>query len=282
MHLWFALRSIDKKGMSLQDLALGVVDSLVARAPSTVPSKAALEGCKIISHRGENDNVEVKENTLAAFARARDAGVWGIECDIRWTSDQVPVIHHDPTPQRLFGAGTPISELPFAQLRREFPLIPTLEEIIAEFGGNTHLMLELKAETWPEPKRQRETLQSLLARFNPTGDFHILALHPEQFERVAFLPAACFLPVAETNVVRLSRYAMETGCAGLAGHYLLLHARMQQRHQAAGQRIGTGFPDSKSCLFRELNRGVDWIFSNRAVKLQAIRDKYLNATEHST
>ena len=62
-----------------------------------------MRNCKIISHRGEHDNVQVLENTLQAFARARESGVWGVECDIRWTADQVPVIHHDPGGSRLFG-----------------------------------------------------------------------------------------------------------------------------------------------------------------------------------
>ena len=37
----------------------------------------------------------------------------------------------------------------------------------------------------------------------------------------------------------------------------------------------TGFISSKNCLFRELNRSVDWIFSNDAVKIQKIRNRYL-------
>ena len=42
------------------------------------------------------------------------------------------------------------------------------------------------------------------------------------------------------------------------------------RHRAAGQEVGTGMIASKRCLFREINRGVKWIFSNSAVELQAV------------
>ena len=35
------------------------------------------------------------------------------------------------------------------------------------------------------------------------------------------------------------------------------------------------FPSSRNTLFRELNRGIEWIFSNDAVALQHIRDDYL-------
>jgi glycerophosphoryl diester phosphodiesterase len=131
--------------MSLLDIAMTVVDSMMAVIPRPVPERAALERCKIISHRGEHDNKRVMENTLQAFDRARSAGVWGLECDIRWTADLVPVICHDPSPARVFGVATPLNSLTFDQLHIQVPDIPRLEDVLRRFGGNTHLMLELKA-----------------------------------------------------------------------------------------------------------------------------------------
>jgi hypothetical protein len=40
-----------------------------------------------------------------------------------------------------------------------------------------------------------------------------------------------------------------------------------RRHHAAGQRTGPGYPRSMPVLFRELNRQVDWIFSNHAGRI---------------
>ena len=40
--------------------------------------------------------------------------------------------------------------------------------------------------------------------------------------------------------------------------------------------MGTGFIHSRNALFRELNRGIEWIFSNRAVHIQGIVDRYIN------
>jgi glycerophosphoryl diester phosphodiesterase len=48
-----------------------------------------------------------------------------------------------------------------------------------------------------------------------------------------------------------------------------------KKHQTQNQRIGTGYIHSKNCLFRELNRGVEWIFSNHAVKLQSMCNSLL-------
>lgn len=259
----------------LLDIAMSVVDSIMAVAPRQMPERAALERCKIISHRGEHNNKSVMENTIAAFEQARAAGVWGIECDIRWTSDLVPVICHDPSPARVFSETRAVNSLTFDQLHDRVPDIPRLEEVIHRFGGNTHLMLEIKAEPWPEPIRQSEILRSLLAPLKPVTDYHILALDPAVFEPLDFLPRESFFPVAETNVQAISAHVIAQGYAGMGGHYLLLNNTLKALHAKHEQRLGTGFPTSKNCLFRELNRGIEWIFSNDAVALQKIRDQYL-------
>ena len=48
----------------------------------------------VIAHRGGAG--EAPENTIAAFVRARDLGVDGLECDVHLTRDGVVVVHHDP------------------------------------------------------------------------------------------------------------------------------------------------------------------------------------------
>ena len=253
------------------------VDRLMAAYPRSPASPAALRGCRIISHRGEHDNRTVYENTLAAFAAARSAGVWGIECDIRWTADLVPVLCHDTDAARVFGDPRPIAGLTFGELRGRLPQIPSLAELVAEFGGNTHLMLEIKSESLPDPGRQKDILREQLSALRPGEDYHFLALDPDLLPRVDFVDPGCSYLVAELNVARLSAASLALGCGGLTGHYLLLNARVKRRHEAAGQRIGTGFISSANCLLRELNRGVEWIFSNDAVALQGELDRLLAA-----
>ncbi len=126
----------------LEPLFHVVADGLYAGFPQPKPGLVALRRCRIISHRGEHDNVMVYENTLAAFDKARDHGVWGIECDIRWTKDLVPVVFHDADLQRLFGNSLTIGQTLFAPLRKEFRQIPTLLEVLTRYGKNMHLMLQ--------------------------------------------------------------------------------------------------------------------------------------------
>jgi glycerophosphoryl diester phosphodiesterase len=252
--------------------ALDAVDAWAAVVPRRKPPVAALKACKIISHRGEHDNKQVMENTIEAFRIARDAGAWGIETDIRWTRDLVAMVHHDPDTSRVFGKPLTISETDFETLREQVPQVPTLEELVAEFGGTVHLMIEIKAETFPRLEEQKAVLGKILERLNPTEDYHFLALDPALFDAFDIKPSRACLPVGLTNIKDLSKVALERGYAGITGHFLLITEKMQKEHRLAGQKIGPGFPASRNALYREVNRGADWIFTNEAVKLLDIID----------
>jgi glycerophosphoryl diester phosphodiesterase len=241
-----------------------------SRWPRKAPAAALLANCRIVSHRGEFDNRDRLENTLAAFDAAAAAGVWGIEMDIRWTRDLVPVVFHDPDTRRLFGRAVRIADTPLDSLKRRFPLIPTLEEVAARFGVRHHLMIEIKAEPYPDPTLQAKRLNSTLQHLNPVKDFHLMGLHPELFNYFDSLPPETFLPIASIRMDRFSRMAVANEWAGVSGQYLLAGESILHRHHRLGQGVGTGFADSRRCLYREVARGVDWIFSNQAAKLQAI------------
>jgi glycerophosphoryl diester phosphodiesterase len=254
----------------LQTLAMKIVDLVFAVIPQSTPCMDKLLGCKIISHRGEHDNITVFENTLPAFNKARDSGVWGVELDIRWTQDLVPVVSHDACGMRLFGRDEKIRELSAAQLRVIMPEVPTLAEVVSHYGGKVHLMIEIKDEAYPQLVQQKRVLSEQLEGLVAGQDYHFLGLDPSLYDKVDFVDRKFFFPVSELNRAGLSKAVIDGGFGGLTGHFWLLNKRLQRRHEGVGQTIGTGFISSRNCLFRELNRGVQWIFSNDAVKLQQI------------
>jgi glycerophosphoryl diester phosphodiesterase len=223
-----------------------------------------------VAHRGEHHHRTVPENTLAAFDAAYAAGVWGIECDLRWTQDLQPVVSHDHDCRRLFGARVALRDVTWSELRDRFPLIPSLREVIQRYGKRLHLMVELKDEPYPDPPRQSGLLAELFADLQPARDYHLISLNPTMFRHCEFVPPHALLPIAEANLRELSDLAIERGYAGIAGHYLLLTRARIRRHQGFQQQVGTGFVASRNCLYRELRRGVDWIFSDCAAWLQGI------------
>ena len=255
---------------------LNMVDAIYARWPQPVPALAPLAACKIISHRGQHDNLTVMENTLAAFDTAVQAGVWGLEFDIRWTRDLKPVVFHDSNLMRIFHDPQEIRKTDRQTLKNAFPLIPTLEEVLERYGRRAHLMVELKAEHYPEPEQQATLLADCFSGLEPAKDFHFLSLDAGMFRHVDFVPSAALLPVSQLNFQTFSRLALSRGYAGVAGHYCFIHNRMAARHKAGGQHVGVGYPCSRNSLFREINRGVTWIFSNHACEMQRVIDKQIS------
>ncbi len=251
----------------LEPLLLAAADAVWGRIPQAPPPAEQLRACRVVAHRGEHDNRRLFENTLEAFAAAAAHGAWGIECDLRWTADEVPVVAHDPDLGRLWGVRERIRALPFAELRRRVPAVPALAEVVRRFGGRLHLMVEIKDEPWPDLDDRNRRLAQVFEGLRPGEDYHLLALDPRLFERIRFAPPSCFVAVAQGVPAAASRAALAGGFAGIAAHYLLLSNRRLSRHHAAGQAAGTGYARSLPVLYREVGRGVDWVFTNHAGSL---------------
>src|SRR5947209_6613253 len=83
----------------------------------------------VLGHRGASH--ARPENTLAAFARARELGADGVELDARRSADGWIVVHHDPA---VIGFGL-IAENGFTALRAAHPEIPTLVEALGACGA---------------------------------------------------------------------------------------------------------------------------------------------------
>jgi glycerophosphoryl diester phosphodiesterase len=266
-----------KYSARVENLLQFLADFLYAGIPRAQPSLKSLQNCKIVSHRGEHDNRSVMENTLAAFDRVVECGAWGIEFDIRWTSDLKPVVIHDADCQRVFGKSLVINRVTLDQLQTEVPEIPSLEQVIQRYASKVHLMVELKVDEFSNHPSQRECLKNLFSALIPAVDFHILALSQRIFKLVDFLPDNALLPVAEFNIGEFSARALQNNYAGISGQYLLVTNKLIQKHNQFNQKTGTGFVCSRYCFYRELNRGVEWIFSNHALKIHAIRNKLLQS-----
>ena len=255
----------------LEIYLIKICDLIFELVPYQTPPFEILEKCKIVSHRGQHDNKIVVENTIASFDKVLETDeIWGIEFDFRWTKDLCPVVIHDPDLQRLYGINRLVSETPLNELKQLCPQVPTLEEVLIRYGKKLHLMIEVKEEVYPDPEKQVLILKNLFSVLEPVKDFHLISLKPQMLEKFNFLKNTAKILVAEFNVNELSKIALENDYAGFAGHYILIGKKVIREHQKSGQNIGVGYPRSKNSLFRELNRRVEWIFSNDAIGLNRI------------
>jgi len=254
----------------VENALMALSDAIFARWPRSCPDSGRLRHCRIVAHRGEHDNRLTFENTLAAFDAAVAAGVWGIELDLRWTQDLEPVVIHDPGLQRVFGVPLAVAAATRAELRQRCPHVPFLSEVIRRYGGKAHLMVEVKQEHYPNPARQNRVLGELFSGLTPGQDFHLISLTPHLFRPLTFVPKSALVPVARLNPGKFGRLAAREGYGGVLGHYAVVGRSDIEQQHAAGRKVGTGYVRAPHCLLRELNRGVDWIFSNHAAEVQAL------------
>jgi glycerophosphoryl diester phosphodiesterase len=252
--------------MSLLTVIESWINNIMAVIPRRRPSYDTLRQARLIAHRGAHDRtLGVIENTDAAFARALRCHCWGIELDVQRTADGMLVVHHDPTLLRLWQRPEAIANLSFQTLREQVPDILTLAEVISRYGKNLHLFIELKTSV--DEAILYETLKTL----TPIEDYHLISLDEAWLRPLKRFPRASLLLVPEHNNVNpFCTLSLKENYGGVLGHYLLLSNKKIKALKAAGQQVGVGFIDSKNSLYRELNRGIPWVFTNRAEHVSAL------------
>jgi len=122
----------------------------------------------LYAHRGLHGENGPAENSLAAFAAAR-AGGYGVELDVRLTSDDRVVVCHDDDLTRLCGREGRISELTYAELS-EYTLsdgqhIPLFEEAL-EVLADSPIICELKSSGRMQAHLCKLTMD-VVDRFSP-------------------------------------------------------------------------------------------------------------------
>ena len=134
---------------------LAVSASCSSGGPASPPTPPPLPRPRIVAHRGASH--DLPENTLAAFRRAWELGVEGIELDVHTTRDGEVVVIHDPTGRRTTGADRPIAELTLAEVQAldagawKGPAftgerIPTLAEALATVPRGRTVFVEIKTK----------------------------------------------------------------------------------------------------------------------------------------
>lgn len=135
------------------------------------------------AHRGlhgarTNEEPLLPENSYSAIKRAADLG-YGIEFDVHLTKDNVPVVFHDDTLNRICGVKGCLKDYTFEELRHFRLLgtdekIPSFEEILKAVGGRVPLIIEYKVE------KNANKLCSICDRIlsNYKGAYCIESFHP--------------------------------------------------------------------------------------------------------
>lgn len=238
-----------------------LADACMARVPRSKPVRFKNETVCLVAHRGAHDGtLLIQENTHAAFERALKLGCHGIEFDLHATADNVLVVNHDPTLKRLWEHDVAIKDMSFDALRNLVPSIPSLAEVVTNYGKRMRLFIELKA-----PFTAINALAETLKELTPCEDYYLLCLDEQVLPTLTSFPKQSLLLVpVHNNVGKFCKLSLEQQYGGVLGHYLLFSNHQVKRLQAVNQLAGVGFVDSKFSLYRELNRGIGLLFTNNA------------------
>ncbi len=269
---FFSLRERDnllRMVNQLLEKAQRLVDVAFDYLPRQTVDFKSREKVRVISHRGRGSwtLLGCAENTLPSFEKAIECGVWGIECDLRWTLDDVPIILHDSNTNFVFGRSLEVATKPFKELRESVPQVPRLEEVLDVLKGRAHLMLEIKE---PIKGGQMGLLRECFRGWTPKEEFHLMSLSPKILNQIEGFPSEALVSIAELRTRAIISETLEKSWGGYTGHYLLTTNSMLGMCQKRGVLCGTGFVNSKNVLLREVSRGVHWIFTDNTDRIMGI------------
>ena len=146
------------------------------------------------AHRGLH-NAHRAENSLSAFKAAVDAG-YGIELDVRLSSDGELVVFHDDTLERITGCEGRVDEYTAKELS-EMKLyntddgIPTFLEVLRVVDGKVPLLIELKEDAgkYGVTDKTCEILRDyngeyMIESFNPLALIRVKKLMPHVYRGI--------------------------------------------------------------------------------------------------
>lgn len=102
-----------------------------------------------IAHRGLFDNINIPENSLLAFKKAKSKNI-PIELDIQLTKDNVLIVFHDDNLQRMTGLDALVKDKTYSEIKDLHLLttsekIPTLKEVLTLIDDKVLLDIEFKS-----------------------------------------------------------------------------------------------------------------------------------------
>ncbi|MDP8229100.1 MAG: glycerophosphodiester phosphodiesterase [Candidatus Electryoneaceae bacterium] len=220
----------------------------------------------LIAHRG--GRYYRPENILSAFQYSVDSGIEWIECDVRLSKDNVPILHHD---DRISVPGVgwkAVREMPYSQIRTidigggEY--VPTLYELLERFKGQLCFDLELKEiDTAPD-------VVSYVKLFDITEQVIITSFIPEALQSVGDMlpnvPKGLLIDRLTGNLTggrSAVKAARLLGCQYILPHYRLIGNDWIKAAGSEGLKILSWTVNHLSDARRLLNMGVDGLISDR-------------------
>jgi len=231
----------------------------------------------VIAHRGASGYLP--ENTMAAYALAIEQQADMIEIDLHLTRDEAIVISHDAGLEHLRAEGE-ISERSLEEVRRlnagiaheREDLVPTLDEVLDDFGSQIPFNLEIKQGLcggYPGIEaaalaavEQRGLLETTL--FSSFYD-PVLAELRERSPR-----ARLGVLVDPRWPQRIFERARGVSAEAINPHFVLATPELIDEAHAEGLKVHVYTVDDPVQMRALLDAGVDGIFTNKPDTMRSV------------
>ncbi|MBQ7332885.1 MAG: glycerophosphodiester phosphodiesterase [Clostridia bacterium] len=157
------------------------------------------------AHRGLHSE-SVPENSIEAFSLAVEAG-YGIELDVRLSSDGELVVFHDDTLDRMTSElgrvdGRTAEELTKIKLRGTENTVPTFREVLKLVDGKVPLLVEIKEDAGKYGVTEKTV--EMLKQYN--GPFIVESFNPLSLGRVKKLAPEFMRGFLSQNFYKEEKY----------------------------------------------------------------------------
>jgi glycerophosphoryl diester phosphodiesterase len=200
---------------------------------------------------------KARENTLAAFALALEAGADGIELDVHLTRDGTVVVHHD----EALRDGRAIARHSLSELGGSPYEVPTLNQVFQLVRGRAELFVEIKGrgiekevaallDGYAGPAALHSFDHAAIARLHASGTTHRLGVLLDRGSRedAVQVMSAC-------------------GALDVWPHHSLVTADLVQRVRARGGRVIVWTVNRARLAKSLIALGVDGVCSDDIARL---------------
>jgi glycerophosphoryl diester phosphodiesterase len=238
----------------------------------------------ILAHRGACSYTP--ENTLAAFRLAYEQGADGIELDAKLSVDKKVVVIHDQTVDRTTNGTGRVNDLSLSDLkgldagihfsdRYRGERIPTLEEVLLEFGFKFLINIELTSYATPGDALPESTAE-LVRKTGVQKNIIFSSFHPWVLSRIRkLMPGVPAGLLTGEGFLQWGNSAIGKWISPQLIHPFFLKATknfIQKAHQR-GQKVNTWTVDDPREILRLIQDGVDGIITDDPLLGVRIRDR---------
>ncbi|MEP6811722.1 MAG: glycerophosphodiester phosphodiesterase [Actinomycetota bacterium] len=219
-----------------------------------------------IAHRG--DPIAERENTLAAFAAAVDAGADMIELDVQCTSDGDAVVIHDATLDRIWGVPRRVVEMRADEVRALG--IPDLAHVLRAIPESVQVMVDYEERAAAEPALDAVIAADVLERCLFSGDCY--DGHRAIRERT---PEARIASTWTHDAPAADALLDELGAEywNPSGDILARRPEEIERMHARGSLVSVWTIDRRRHMQHFLELGVDALITNRIAVLVELLER---------